>query len=169
MRFLRAVCEAVREQVGPDHPVFIKLGMMDGFDEGLNPEDGAEIVAALEGMGLDALEISGGIGGGTTLNMRSPIRSPEEEAYFRPLARRARPRTSLPIALVGGMRSRAVMEDVVQSGDADLISLCRPLICEPDLPKRLRKGKQERAACISCDNCWPGELGEGIGCHRPTK
>jgi len=169
MRFLRAVCEAVREEVGADYPLFIKLGMMDGLEEGLTPEEGAEIVAALEGMGLDAVEISGGIGGGKALNTRGPIRSAENEAYFRPLARRARPRTSLPVALVGGMRSRVVMEDVLQSGDADFVSLCRPLICEPDLPKLLREGKQERAACISCDNCWPKEPGEGIACRCPIQ
>jgi 2,4-dienoyl-CoA reductase-like NADH-dependent reductase (Old Yellow Enzyme family) len=169
MRFLRAVCEAVREDVGPDYPLFIKLGMIDGLDEGLNPEDGADVVAALEEMGLDGLEISGGIGGGEALNTRGPIRSVEDEAYFRPLARRARPRTALPIALVGGLRSRAVMEDVLQSGDADFASLSRPLICEPDLPKRLQEGSREYAACISCGRCWPERPGEGIACRCPAE
>ncbi len=166
MRFLRAVCEAVRERVGPSYPLFIKLGMMDGLEDGLSPEEGADVVAALEGMGLDGVEISGGIGGGEALNTRSPIRSRADEAYFRPLAQRARPRTSLPIALVGGFRSRDVMEEVIESGDADFISLCRPLICEPDLPKRLREGSQGQAACVSCNQCWPEGPGEGVACRR---
>ncbi|MGD2104983.1 MAG: NADH:flavin oxidoreductase, partial [Anaerolineae bacterium] len=140
LAFLRAVCEATRHEVGHDYPLFIKLGMMDGIDGGLTPEDGAKIAAALEGMSLDAFEISGGISGQESLNTRSRIRSEEDEAYFRPLAQRARPRTSLPIALVGGFRSRGVMEDVLQSGDADFISLSRPLIREPGLPNRLRDG-----------------------------
>ncbi len=172
-RFLHAVCRAVRKQVGPDYPLLIKLGMVDGVEGGLTAEDGAEIVAALEGMELDAVEISGGIGGGESLNTRGGIRSPEDEAYFRPLARRARRRTALPIALVGGLRSRAVMEDVLQSGDADVISMCRPLICEPDLPERLREGAQgpvqRRAACTSCNRCWPEGLGEGIACKLPDR
>ena len=163
-RFLRAVCQAIRDRVGADYPLFIKLGMIDGVEGGLAPEDGAKIVELLAEMGLDAVEISGGIGGDEPLNTRGPIGSQEDEAYFRPLARRARARTSLPIALVGGLRSRSVMEDVIDSGDATFISLSRPLICEPDLPHRFRRGVQDRAACTSCGQCWPDEPGEGIAC-----
>ena len=50
-RFLQAVCQAVREQVGQDYPVAIKLGMMDGVEGGLTAEDGTGVVAALEKMG----------------------------------------------------------------------------------------------------------------------
>jgi 2,4-dienoyl-CoA reductase-like NADH-dependent reductase (Old Yellow Enzyme family) len=169
MRFLRAVCQAVREQVGPDYPVLVKLGMMDGVEGGLMLEEGLQVVAALEGMGLDAVEISGGIGGGRDLNVRPAIRSEEDEAYFRPLARQARPVTRLPIMLVGGFRSWRAMEAVLAAGDADFISLCRPLICEPDLPNRLRLGLQERSACISANRCWPEGTDEGIACRCPVE
>jgi 2,4-dienoyl-CoA reductase-like NADH-dependent reductase (Old Yellow Enzyme family) len=168
MRFLRRVCEAVRAEVGPDYPVFIKLGMSDGLEGGLTPEDGAQVVAALAGMGLDGVEVSGGISGGGSANIEAGIRSPEEEAYFRPLARRAQAATTLSVALVGGLRSRSVMEDVLSSGDADLISLCRPLICEPGLPRRMAAGLQDRAACISGNRCWPEE-DEGVACKCPVE
>jgi len=168
-RFLRAICHAVREQVGPDYPVFIKLGLMDGVEGGLTPEEGTQVVGALEGMGLDAVEISGGIGGGRDLNTRAGIRSEADEAYFRPLARRARPVTRLPIILVGGFRSRRVMEAVLVAGDADFIALCRPLINKPDLPNRLRLGLQERSACISANRCWPERDDEGIACRCPVE
>ena len=169
MRFLRAVCEAVREQVGPDYPVFIKLGMMDGVEGGLTPEEGVRVVAALERMGLDAMEISGGIGGDRNINARPGIRSEADEGYFRPLARQARPLTRLPILLVGGFRSRRVMEEVLAAGEADFISLGRPLICEPDLPNRLRAGMQERSACISANRCWAEGPNEGIACKCPIE
>jgi 2,4-dienoyl-CoA reductase-like NADH-dependent reductase (Old Yellow Enzyme family) len=61
------------------------------------------------------------------------------------------------------------MEDVLKAGDADFISLCRPLICEPDLPNRLWLGMQERAACISGNRCWPDGPGEGIACRCSTE
>jgi 2,4-dienoyl-CoA reductase-like NADH-dependent reductase (Old Yellow Enzyme family) len=163
-RFLAEICLATRRQVGPHYPLFIKLGMTDGVEGGLTPESGARIAARLEGMGLDAVEISGGIGGGESFNTRGGIRTPADEAYFRPLAQRARRETALPIALVGGLRSLAVMEDVVRSGDADLVSMCRPLICEPDLPRRFRREEQERAQCTTCGQCWPDAPGEGIAC-----
>lgn len=166
-RFLRAVCRAVREQVGPDYPTFIKLGMVDGVEDGLTPEGGTQIAAALEEMGLDGLEISGGVGGGRNLNVRPGILAGVDEAYFRPLAQKARSATRLPIMLVGGLRSRGVMEEVLSAGDADFVSLSRPLICEPDLPNRLRLGQQEESACISANYCWPEGEGEGIACKCP--
>jgi 2,4-dienoyl-CoA reductase-like NADH-dependent reductase (Old Yellow Enzyme family) len=169
MRFLRAVCAAVRKEVGPQYPVFIKLGMLDAVEGGLTAEEGAQVAEALQGMGLDGLEISGGIGGGKDLNSRAGIRSRADEAYFRPLARRARSATGLPIALVGGLRSRDVMEEVLESGDADFIALSRPLICEPDLPNRLREGRQATASCISANRCWPDRPGEGIACRGPIE
>jgi len=167
MNFLRAVCQAVREQVGPDYPVFTKLGMMDGVEGGLTPEAGAQIAARLEEIGLDALEISGGVAGKQNINVQPGIVAGVDEAYFRPLAKKARAVTQLPIMLVGGFRSQEVMEEVLDSGDADFISLSRPFICEPDLPNRFRVGGQEESACISGNYCWPDGPGEGTACKCP--
>jgi 2,4-dienoyl-CoA reductase-like NADH-dependent reductase (Old Yellow Enzyme family) len=168
LSFLAAVCEAVRGQVGADYPVFIKLGIADNTDrlpDGLTADDGARIVGRLAGLGLDAVEISGGSGGGQgDYNARLAVGSQAPEAYFRPLARMAKAATHLPVILVGGLRSRAVMDEVLASGDADLISLCRPLIREPDLPRRLRTGEATASACISGGRCWAEGPGEGIRC-----
>jgi 2,4-dienoyl-CoA reductase-like NADH-dependent reductase (Old Yellow Enzyme family) len=169
LHFLEAVCEAVRGRIGPTLPLFVKLGMMDNLDrvpDGLAPEDGARVVGRLAGLGLDAVEVSGGYGGGAAdFNQRLAVGSRSPEAYFRPLARQAKAATRLPVILVGGMRSRAVMDDVLASGDADIISLCRPLICEPDLPRRLQTGETTVSACISGGRCWPKEMGQGIACR----
>ncbi len=164
MRFLRAVCAAVRTQVGPDYPLFIKFGMVDGIEGGLTLDESVRVVAAMAEMGLDAVELSGGITGGAIQNSRAGVRKAEDEAYFRHFAQAARPVTSLPLMLVGGFRSRQVMDDVLDSGDADFISMCRPLISEPDFPHRLQRG-QARAACISGNRCWPKQAGEGIACR----
>jgi len=164
MQFLRDVAAAVRKQVGPDYPVLIKLGMMDGKDGGLSLEEGVAVVAALEEMGIDGVEISGGIGGDKLPNIVPGIKAGKNEAYFLPWAQQARPATRLPIMLVGGFRSRAVMQEVLETGTADYISLCRPLISETDLPERLRLGLQDRSICISGNLCWAKGPGEGISC-----
>jgi len=167
MRFLREVCGAIKEQVGSDYPVLIKLGMVDGIEGGLALEESLQVIAALNDMGIDAVELSGGIIGDRNLNIQKGIRSESDEAYFLPIAQKAREATRLPIILVGGIRSRSVMERILTEGHADLVSLCRPLISEPDLPNRLRLGLQDKSRCLSANNCWPKTVGEGIACKCP--
>jgi len=169
MLLLRRICSRVRDLVGPDYPVITKLGLADRIEGGLALAEGLQVVAALEEMGLDAVEISAGIGGKKSASIWPGIRREADEAYFRDWSRQARQRTRLTILLVGGMRSRAVMEDVLASGDADLISMSRPLICEPDLPQRLRTGQQTRSSCISGGRCWAEAEGVGISCKCPLE
>jgi 2,4-dienoyl-CoA reductase-like NADH-dependent reductase (Old Yellow Enzyme family) len=164
LRFLEEVAAAVRDVVGGDYPVLIKLGAVDFVRDGLSEDDGVEIIRHLRDLGFDAVEISGGVDGGQRGSVRAAIDRPSREAYFLPIARKARYVTDLPIILVGGMRSREVIDAILDEGSADMVSFCRPLIREPDLPLRLREG-QPAATCISCNQCWPraGEL--GISCH----
>jgi 2,4-dienoyl-CoA reductase-like NADH-dependent reductase (Old Yellow Enzyme family) len=167
MQFLKEVASSVRKEVGSNFPLLIKLGMKDGIKGGLTLEDSAIVVAALEDMGFDALEISGGIGGKDVVNIKKGIRHESEEAYNLPFAKVARPKTQLPILLVGGMRSKTVMEQVLSKGYADFISLCRPLITEPNLPNMMKSGQKDKSRCLSANNCWPTTAGEGIGCKCP--
>lgn len=57
-----------------------------------------------------------------------------------------------PLILVGGNRNPAALDAFVGEGIIDAISLCRPLICEPDLPNRWAGGNPE-LTCISCNSC----------------
>jgi len=164
LRFLEEVAAAVRDEVGSDYPLLIKLGIQDFIRDGLTLDDGVEIVRHLADWGIDAVEISCGIGGTSS---RKDILRPEDEAYFLPQARRAREATDLPLILVGGMRSLEVIESILEEGTADFISMSRPLIREPDLPNQWREGRTEPAACISCNNCWPGPGEYGIACRAP--
>jgi len=161
LRFLEAVCAAVRQEVGDQYPLFIKLGTIDWVRDGLSEQEGVEIIRHLREMGLDGVEISGGIGDG---NSRRGLVHETDEAYFLPIARKARLVTDLPIILVGGMRSLAVMTRILDEGAADFIALSRPLIREPDLPNRFRAG-QPKATCVSCGQCWPKANEPGISCH----
>jgi len=162
--FLARIAAAVRECVGSDFPVLAKLGMRDESENGLTLQEGVEIIRRLPDMGLDAVEISGGLAETGTFNIVGEISPGENEACFRSWAQAARAAAGLPIILVGGMRSLATMEDVLQSGDAQLISMCRPLICEPDLPNRLSSGDAEASACVSRNRCWPRKGEVGISC-----
>ncbi|MEJ2511946.1 MAG: NADH:flavin oxidoreductase [Anaerolineales bacterium] len=169
MRFLQRVVESVRRYVGEDYPIFTKLGMMDGIEGGLTLEEGARVVAAMGQMGLDAVELSGGFGSKHFVNVRKGIRREADEAYFLKLAQKARQATDLPLMLVGGFRSRTVMEKVLADGDADFISLCRPLINDPDFPNKLRAGTKQHSDCLSANNCWATGPREGIACKCPLE
>ncbi len=78
---------------------------------------------------------------------------PFAEAYNRAAARVIRERTPVPLILVGGIRSRAAMDEILATRDADVIALCRPLVREPGLPDRLRGDPTGRSACVNCNLC----------------
>ena len=78
---------------------------------------------------------------------------PFREAYNRDAARVIRRRTRIPLILVGGIRSRVVMDEILESRDADAVALCRPWIREPDLAARLRAEPDARSTCVNCNLC----------------
>jgi 2,4-dienoyl-CoA reductase-like NADH-dependent reductase (Old Yellow Enzyme family) len=168
-RFLREVCRAVRQQVGPDYPMLVKFGMMDGIDGGLSLDEGAQIMGMMAEMGIDGIEISAGIGGKRAVAVKKGIRSADDEGYFAPWASQARQATELPLMLVGGFRSKSVMEAALAEGHADFISLCRPLINDPALPNKFKNGELEKSGCISSNNCWAKNAGDGIACKCPIE
>ncbi len=64
--------------------------------------------------------------------------------------------------LVGGIRSLSIMENLLKGGFADLVSMGRPFIREPDLILKLKSGEAKKAMCISCNLCFDPE---GIRCN----
>ena len=60
----------------------------------------------------------------------------------------------IPLMAVGGMRNVQHMEEVVNQGQAEFISICRPFIREPSLVKKIREGKTEEASCKYCNKCF---------------
>lgn len=154
MRFLMEIYRRIRAKVGNDYSVLVKLNAADFLDGGIEIDESVQIARALSEEGIDAIEISGSMfesyrGKGAA---RTRIRKPEQEAYFLPYAEEIKEAVGdVPVILVGGIRSVPVMEKIV-SEKADFISLCRPLIREPDLPSKIKDGK-EKADCISCNGC----------------
>ncbi|MBU1740692.1 MAG: NADH:flavin oxidoreductase, partial [Proteobacteria bacterium] len=156
LRLHREIYRAVRDAVGPDYPVLIKLGLADGFEGALTFEEGLAAAVALAELGYDALEISQGLRGKGygQAEFRTKVDRPGGEAYFREWAREVKARVEVPVMMVGGLRSFELMEEVVARGEADFVSLSRPLIREPGLINEWRVGSRRRPACISCNQCF---------------
>jgi len=158
--------QAIRNAVGEDYPVLIKMNCRDFVENGLSLEDSVQVAGFLGNAGMDAIELSGGVfSAGKLSPSRAGIDSEEKEAYFREEARVFKKEIEVPLILVGGIRSFNVAERLVEDGIADYISMCRPLIREPDLINRWKAGDRRKADCTSDNLCFkPGGQGEGIYC-----
>lgn len=161
-RIVLEVLKAIRGVTGDEYPVCIKLNSQDFLDGGLTENEMIEIASILEENGLSAIEISGG----TAISGRyNPVRISKEEAYYKATARKCKKYLKIPVMLVGGIRSFETAERLINDDVADLISLSRPLIREPNLIKRWKEGDRRPAECVSDNRCFqPAMKGEGIYC-----
>lgn len=166
-RILLEILKNIRPCVGDDFPVLIKMNSEDFLDEGLTVDDMLQTAALLEDGGIDAIELSGGT---AYSEKRIPVRiakidTEEEEVFYRAAARRYKEEIRTPLMLVGGIRSFDVADMRVAEGTVNYVSLCRPLIREPDLINRWKRGDTRKATCRSDNLCFkPIRNGEGLYC-----
>jgi len=167
IRFHKEVYTAIRGAVGADFPIIIKLGVQDMTPDGLKYEEGKLAAIMLAEHGYDAIEVSQGLQYAELnenldgLPLRSHILRPEQEAYFRDWSRGVKAAITKPVILTGGIFSFEVAKSIVESGDADMISLCRALIREPGLINRWQQGDVRRATCTACNKCTLELLAKG--------
>lgn len=135
MRFVIEIYKAIRSAVGNEFPVGIKLNASDFKTGGFTIEEAIEVAAALDSLGIDLIEISGGsyenpkMMGTNTLD--------ENEGYFIEYAAAMKKSLTVPLVLTGGFRSARAMEDALIANVANMIGLARPLALEPDFPDRI--------------------------------
>jgi len=149
-RFPLEVIRRVRRAAGADFPLIIKLGVQDELEGGLSFDEGLETARMIVQKGIDSIEISAGVG--ALLKIAGKV-GQEEEAYFRERTAAVKRAVAVPVMAVGGIRSMELGNDLVDSGDADLLSMCRPFIREPGLIARWQRGESKPATCISCSKC----------------
>jgi len=166
-RFVLEVYQSVRDAVGSDYPITIKLNSEDFLENGLTVDEMLQVASMLETQGIDAIELSGG----TTMALlignpnASWGRVEKTEVYYREAIKRLRGEVGVPLILVGGIRSYEVAEQLVKDGLTDYIALSRPLIREPNLINRWKSGDTRKSECISDNACiMVGMEGKGIQC-----
>jgi 2,4-dienoyl-CoA reductase-like NADH-dependent reductase (Old Yellow Enzyme family) len=161
-RFLLEVYQKVRQEVGENYPVLIKLNAADNMDGGLEIDDAIYVAKALEAAGIDAIEVSTGTpASGDKSPVREKINTPEKEAYNLGPALGIKKEVNCPVMVVGGFRSYEVLEKVLRDNDISYISMSRPFIREPGLVNRWRQGDHKPATCVSCNSCFGPGLEEG--------
>ncbi len=163
------IIKRIRKMVDEDFPIMVKLNATDGFDDkskqiGLDAPECIDIAKILEQNGICAIEVSGGISEAGEVMSRPGIDNPEKEAYFKQYSKAIKEAVNIPIILVGGVRSRTMMESLINDGYADMVSMSRPFIREPDLVMKLKSGESEQVSCVSCNRCF--DL-NGVKCNYP--
>ncbi len=148
-RFLFEVIAAVRDAVGSQFPIGIKLNTSDFLRGGFTNAECVELVKRLNNTGLDLLELSGGTLEqpkvvGVTLKEEGEdghyVSRSAREAYFVALAGAVRDVARMPVMVTGGFRSVAGMTDAL-GRDLDVVGLGRPLIADPQAPHRVLAGE----------------------------
>ncbi|TDT62355.1 NADH:flavin oxidoreductase [Fonticella tunisiensis] len=114
------VIKAVRESVGEDFPVFLRLGASDYREGGTTIEDSIIASKEFERAGVDVIDVSGGFCGYV-------IPGNSEQGYFSPLTEAIKKEVSIPVILTGGITDAKAAERLLEEGKADLIGVGRAI------------------------------------------
>jgi len=141
-RMLLDVVRAVRSAVAASFAVAVKLNSADFQRGGFDADDAQQVIAMLEPLGVDLVELSGG-------NYESPAmagraadaRTQAREAYFLELATELATTSPLPLMLTGGITRRETAEKALANGVA-MVGMATAMAVTPDLPDRWRAGKE---------------------------
>jgi len=157
-KILVDIFNQLRDELGKNYPIFIKLNTRDYMEGGLELDEAKKIAKILIDTGYEAIEPSCG-----RFKVRFSrrktypavmLKSAEDENYFLPNVKTLKPvMKNRPIILMGGVRNPLAAEKILKEKTADFIAMCRPLIYEPDLPNRWKSGDTSPALCISCNAC----------------
>ncbi|TNE68145.1 MAG: NADPH-dependent 2,4-dienoyl-CoA reductase [Rhodobacteraceae bacterium] len=160
MRFPIEVVKRVREAVGPDFIVIYRISMIDLVPNGSTWEEVVQLAKEIEKAGATILNT--GIG---WHEARVPtIATSVPRAAFADVTRRMMGEVSIPVITSNRINHPQVAEDVLAEGCADMVSMARPFLADPDFVVKAAAGKADRIApCIACnqaclDHTFSGKL-----------
>ncbi len=164
MRFPLAVIRAMRETVGSAFPIEIRLSGSEIFEGGYDVEYGVRIAQALDGK-VDLLHISAGSHEvAEVFTVTHPSMFLEDGVNVK-YAAEIKKHVKTPVATVGALSDPEMLEEIIASGKADVVELARGLICDPDLPRKAREGRQDEIVkCMRCFTCFSSLMTRGQIC-----
>ncbi|MFE5475604.1 NADH:flavin oxidoreductase/NADH oxidase family protein [Nocardia sp. NPDC056541] len=142
-RLLLDIVADVRAAIGPRALLSVKLNSADFQSGGLDERESLDIALALEQLGIDLLEVSGGNYEAPAMTGVVQDSTRAREAYFLRYAENLRAESAMPLMLTGGVRTLEFMNDVLAQGAVDVIGLGRPFAVRPDIAAELLAGTQE--------------------------
>ncbi len=140
-RLLCEVIVAVRQRVAPGFAVAVKLNSADFQRGGFDASDALAVLRLLNALPVDLVELSGGSYESPAMQGRTADgRTLAREAYFLEFASQLAREARMPLMTTGGIRRRAVAEQVLQQGVA-MVGMATALTIEPELPARWQAGE----------------------------
>ncbi|MGE0830133.1 MAG: FAD-dependent oxidoreductase [Hyphomonadaceae bacterium] len=152
-RFLLEVLTAVKETVGGRMAVGVKLNGDDCIgDEGWQLADTCRLAPLLEQAGADYLTITAGLVGAARLTI-APMYEPQ--GCYTEFAEAVKPLVSIPVGTVGRIKNPRMAHDLVVRGAVDFVCMGRPMIADPDIVGKTRRGELEdiRPCLADCRGC----------------
>jgi 2,4-dienoyl-CoA reductase-like NADH-dependent reductase (Old Yellow Enzyme family) len=144
MRFVLEVVRRIRARVSPGFAVGIKLNSADFQRGGFTEDESRSVVAALAREGIDMIEVSGGSYEQPAMMGKAADSTRAREAYFLEYARTVRKLVGdIPLAVTGGFRSHAAMQEAVHTGECDVIGLGRPTATTTDAADVILAGRAD--------------------------
>ncbi len=114
------IIRAVREAVGSEYPVFLRLGAADYKDGGTTIEDSVKASIIFEKEGVDLLDISGGYCGYVHPTEKS-------QGYFREITEELKKAVHIPVLLTGGITDLEAADEILEKNQTDLIGIGRAI------------------------------------------
>jgi 2,4-dienoyl-CoA reductase-like NADH-dependent reductase (Old Yellow Enzyme family) len=148
--FARNIIRRIRHKVGTEFPVWVRINVVDDVEGGVTLGEASQQARILVSAGANAISLSAG------LEYWSPLTIPcyaFTDGPLLALAAAVRRAVAVPV-IVAGKMSPELAALSVTDGRVDYVAMGRPLLADPDLPKKLREGRVEEVRrCIYCNNC----------------
>lgn len=142
------IVRQVRERLGPDFVLIYRISAIDLIEDGLTGEEISELARRVEAAGADV--INTGIGWHESAVPTIAASVPRAAWTF--AARRVKTAVTIPVIASNRINDPDIAESLIADGSADLVSMARPLLADPDFPRKVREGiSDEINTCIACN------------------
>ncbi len=142
------IVKAVRAAVGPDFLVIYRISVIDLVPNGLTGDDVVDLALRIEAAGADALNTGIGWHESTVPTIAASV--PRAAWMF--AVRRVKQAVAIPVIASNRINSPDVAEAILTRGDADMVSMARPLLADPDFVRKLQLGRADLICpCIACN------------------
>lgn len=138
MRFLKEIYLGMREELGKDFTIGIKINSTDFKEDGLTEEDSLKTIIELANLGLDFVEISGGTYERPA--MMGATSKSTNQVFFAEYSKKLKQKIEIPVVVTGGIRSINAMNTLLNDNTTDFIGIARPLTIDPNIPNKIKQG-----------------------------